>query len=60
MLRVKKIHKAQNAPIGELVTYCTLPTASVNITDPFLLLNHHGWWCAMDDGRLAILTYAVS
>ncbi len=42
MLSVKKIHKAQNAPIGDLVTYRALPTASVDMIDPFLFLNHHG------------------
>ncbi len=42
MLAVRKLHKAQNAPIGDLVTYRALPTHSVDMIDPFLFLNHHG------------------
>jgi quercetin 2,3-dioxygenase len=42
MLSVLKLHKAQNAPIGDLVTFRALPTHSVDMIDPFLFLNHHG------------------
>ena len=40
--KIKKIHKAISAPIGELITYRALPTNSINYIDPFLFLNHHG------------------
>jgi quercetin 2,3-dioxygenase len=42
MRRIKKIHKAIYAPMGDLVTYRALPTNEVDYIDPFLLLNHHG------------------
>ncbi len=42
MVHVEKVHKAQNAPIGDLITYRALPTQSVGMIDPFLFLNHHG------------------
>lgn len=42
MRTIKKIHKAQNAPMGDLKTYRALPTESIDYIDPFLFLNHHG------------------
>ena len=42
MRKIKKVHKAVNAPMGDLVTYRALPTNSVEYIDPFLFLNHHG------------------
>lgn len=42
MRTIKKIHKSENAPIGQLVTFRALPTRSVSMIDPFLFLNHHG------------------
>jgi len=42
MRSIKKIHKAQYRPIGDLVTYSPLPLAQLQQIDPFLLLNHHG------------------
>ncbi|GAA4428024.1 pirin family protein [Pontibacter saemangeumensis] len=40
--KIKKVHKAVSAPIGNLVTYRALPTREVEYIDPFLFLNHHG------------------
>ncbi|RYY30487.1 MAG: pirin family protein [Sphingobacteriaceae bacterium] len=42
MLTVKKLHKAEYAPIADLITYRVLPTRSIDYLDPFLFLNHHG------------------
>lgn len=42
MRTIKKIHPAQDAPMGDLVTYRALPTRSIDYIDPFLFLNHHG------------------
>ncbi|HUH32334.1 MAG TPA: pirin family protein [Daejeonella sp.] len=42
MRTIKQIHKAESAPIADLITYRALPTRSVNHIDPFLFLNHHG------------------
>lgn len=42
MRTIKQIHKAESAPIADLVTYRALPTRSVSHIDPFLFLNHHG------------------
>lgn len=42
MRTLKKIHKAENAPVADLTTYRALPTRSVQQIDPFLFLNHHG------------------
>jgi quercetin 2,3-dioxygenase len=42
MRKIKKIHKAVHAPMGDLVTYRALPTREVEYIDPFLFLNHHG------------------
>ena len=42
MRKIKRIHRAVSSPIGDLVTYRALPTASIDYLDPFLFLNHHG------------------
>ena len=42
MRSIKKIHRAVNAPIDDLITYRAMPTASIEHLDPFLFLNHHG------------------
>lgn len=42
MRKVKAIHQAVNAPMGDLVTYRAMPTSTINHHDPFLFLNHHG------------------
>jgi len=42
MRSIIKNHKAENAPIGDLVTHRVLPTKSIDYLDPFLFLNHHG------------------
>lgn len=42
MRSIKKIHKTESAPIGDLVTNRALPTRSLDYLDPFLFLNHHG------------------
>ncbi|WP_139925203.1 pirin family protein [Hymenobacter sp. DG01] len=42
MRTIKAQHRAQSAPIADLVTYRALPTNSVEHLDPFLFLNHHG------------------
>lgn len=42
MRSIKQIHKAEYAPMDDLITYRALPTRSVDYIDPFLFLNHHG------------------
>ncbi|WBL23710.1 pirin family protein [Zunongwangia sp. HRR-M8] len=42
MRSIKKIHQAEWRPIGDLVTYSPMPTASLQMIDPFIFLNHHG------------------
>ncbi|WP_417887874.1 pirin family protein [Zunongwangia sp.] len=42
MRSIKKIHQADWRPIGDLVTYSPIPTASLQMIDPFIFLNHHG------------------
>lgn len=42
MRSIKKIHRAEYSPIGDLITYRALPTESIGYLDPFLFLNHHG------------------
>ena len=42
MRSIKKIHQAEWRPIGDLVTYSPIPTASLQMIDPFIFLNHHG------------------
>ncbi|MCW3080574.1 pirin family protein [Segetibacter sp.] len=45
MKTIKAQHKAVCEPIGDLVTYRAMPTHTVpmNLIDPFIFLNHHGW-----------------
>lgn len=44
MLRsIKKIHSAEYRPIADLITYSPMPTRSLDMIDPFLFLNHHGF-----------------
>lgn len=45
MRTVKATHKAVYEPIADLVTYRAMPTNTVpmNLIDPFIFLNHHGW-----------------
>ena len=42
---IKTIFKAAYEPIADLVTYRVMPTdeAPMNLLDPFIFLNHHGW-----------------
>ena len=42
---IKAISKADYEPIADLVTYRVMPTNEVpmNLLDPFIFLNHHGW-----------------
>jgi quercetin 2,3-dioxygenase len=42
MRSLKKIHKAESGPMGDLVTYRVLPTRTLEQIDPFIFLNHHG------------------
>ncbi len=42
MPKILNIHAAENAPMGELVTYRAMPTRTIDMLDPFLFLNHHG------------------
>jgi redox-sensitive bicupin YhaK (pirin superfamily) len=42
MRTIKKLHKAEYSPIGDLITYRAIPTRSIDYLDPFLFLNHHG------------------
>ncbi|WP_432714371.1 pirin family protein [Pedobacter sp.] len=39
---IKRTHKAESAPIADLITFRALPTKSIEYIDPFLFLNHHG------------------
>jgi redox-sensitive bicupin YhaK (pirin superfamily) len=41
----KAIYNAAYEPIADLVTYRAMPTNEVpmNLLDPFIFLNHHGW-----------------
>ncbi|GAA0878553.1 pirin family protein [Algoriphagus jejuensis] len=43
MKTIKRIHKAEYRPIADLVTYCPMPTQSLQQIDPFIFLNHHGF-----------------
>ncbi|MDB5245906.1 MAG: pirin family protein [Segetibacter sp.] len=45
MRTIKAKHKAIYEPIADLVTYRAMPTPTVpmNMLDPFIFLNHHGW-----------------
>ncbi len=42
MRSIKKIHESVSRPIADLKTVSPMPTASVEMIDPFLFLNHHG------------------
>jgi redox-sensitive bicupin YhaK (pirin superfamily) len=42
MRSIKQVHKAEYRPIADLITYSPMPTASIQMIDPFLFLNHHG------------------
>jgi len=42
MRTINRIIDAVYSPIADLVTYCPLPSESLDQIDPFLLLNHHG------------------
>lgn len=42
MRNIKKIHKAEYRPVGDLTTYSPIPTRSLEMIDPFIFLNHHG------------------
>ncbi|MFD1096010.1 pirin family protein [Salegentibacter chungangensis] len=42
MRTIKKIHQADYRPIADLITYSPMPTASLQMIDPFIFLNHHG------------------
>ena len=45
MRTIKAIHKGVYEPMGDLVTYRAMPAdhISMNQSDPFIFLNHHGW-----------------
>lgn len=42
MRTIKAVHKAEYRPIADLETFSPMPTASVQMIDPFIFLNHHG------------------
>ena len=42
MKKVKRIHRAVSAPMGDLATYRAMPTNEIQHLDPFLFINHHG------------------
>ncbi len=42
MRSIKKVHESVSRPIADLKTVSPMPTASVEMIDPFLFLNHHG------------------
>lgn len=42
MRNIKKLHKAEYRPIGDLETWSPLPTRDLQMIDPFIFLNHHG------------------
>ena len=42
MRSIKRIHQADYRPIADLITYSPMPTASLEMIDPFIFLNHHG------------------
>lgn len=43
MRAIKKIHNSEYRPIADLITYSPMPTRSIEMIDPFLFLNHHGY-----------------
>ena len=42
MRNIKKLHKAEYRPMGDLETWSPLPTKNLQMIDPFIFLNHHG------------------
>lgn len=42
MRNIKKLHKAEYRPVGDLKTWSPMPTRQLQMLDPFLFLNHHG------------------
>lgn len=42
MRSIKRIHQSDYRPIADLITYSPMPTASLEMIDPFIFLNHHG------------------
>lgn len=42
MRNIKKLHKAEYRPMGDLETWSPLPTRNLQMIDPFIFLNHHG------------------
>ncbi|SDR76257.1 pirin family protein [Gramella sp. MAR_2010_147] len=42
MRNIKKLHKAEYRPMGDLETWSPLPTRHLQMVDPFIFLNHHG------------------
>jgi len=43
MRSIKKVHGAEYRPIDDLITYSPLPTRNLQMIDPFIFLNHHGF-----------------
>lgn len=43
MRTIKAIHTASYHPIADLITYSPMPSHTVDMIDPFLFLNHHGY-----------------
>lgn len=42
MRNIKKLHKAEYRPMGDLETWSPMPTRNLQMIDPFIFLNHHG------------------
>ncbi|QYA26334.1 pirin family protein [Gramella sp. MT6] len=42
MRNIKKLHKAEYRPMGDLETWSPLPSRNLQMIDPFIFLNHHG------------------
>lgn len=42
MRNIKKLHKAEYRPVGDLKTWSPLPAKNLQMIDPFIFLNHHG------------------
>jgi redox-sensitive bicupin YhaK (pirin superfamily) len=40
--KVRQLHRAEETPMADLVTFRALPTGSLPELNPFLFLNHHG------------------
>lgn len=43
MRSIKNIHKAEARPISDLLTFSPMPSSSLQMLDPFIFLNHHGY-----------------